>query len=415
MLNRLIVSVSVALICGCTSITGAKGPPTSLHSQQVTYATQAVLGKCPSGSQQDADLRAAGVSDALGASIIAQGVNRIGAAIKAAAGPETRQILIRRNVELSAREPFGPCLIVARGWYHKEDTDKPAYQSTDGSGFKYDKTMAALFHEIGLPLATTPDFFFEGILKKSTDETASTLAPIYAFLATPIASNFLRPSKARRVLVSFAVTSPGKAANLVKGQGSTVVLGNLQPPKGKSFPTDSPYLETKIECRKNCGGSFAQRMRSIYESEWFSIKLSKEPSPMTLQVLVSETRGASAFLKFVSDVFGDAQKDLVTELQETFVSSRGELADETKQAAEETAANNYDNAYAAAIGALSACVDAPTDAAKIAAAKVAIRNFNKAARASNKNDGIYFTEEEIDSLKLNEDMSGPCQTLLSKL
>jgi len=51
----------------------------------------------------------------------------------------------------------------------------------------------------------------------------------------PITFNFLHPTTEYSVLLSFAFTTPSHAADLTKGQGSTIVLGRFSAGTSKNL------------------------------------------------------------------------------------------------------------------------------------------------------------------------------------
>ena len=156
--------------------------------------------------------------------MVAKGVSRIGAAIKAAGEAETRQVVVSRNIELSSAG-MPRCLVVARGWFHpKRPEAGAAYARSEDTAFDYDADPSFIRGQ-GLWLAATPDFYFEGRFKPSHNEAALALQPVYVYRGEPIATHTLRRSTARGTVLSFAISKPSKAKDLGKGQGATVVLG----------------------------------------------------------------------------------------------------------------------------------------------------------------------------------------------
>ena len=196
------------------------------------------------------------------------------------------------------------CWSRAAGFTRRLTGTSPTYVRDPQSRFAFDDAIANLQSD-GLWLAATPDFFLEARFDASTDGSLLTLAPVYSYFASPIASQALRPGDERSVLVAFALSRPDKSPNLAKGQGATLVLGRMSPRTGRDYPRGD--LRT---CRGDCDANAGFILRSPYESDWFTIPLSEELQPLTLQVLVSETRSASAFLEFVSAVFGDVEDAL---------------------------------------------------------------------------------------------------------
>jgi hypothetical protein len=390
--KTVLIVLLVQAVSACTTVAGSKGTPEALAGT-VYYGTHATIGKCPSDEAES------GILAAIGASIVAKGVSRIGAAIKAAANAETRQVVIRRNIELSNKQGLGPCLLLARGWFYEDRSriGTRSYQKSEDSVFDYDSNFSSL-HRQGLWLAATPDFFFEGKLIPSEDESALSLTPAYAYMGRPITSSWLRPGTARSILVAFAFTKPAKAADLSKGQGSTVVLGRFEANTKKNYSTDKVKLFTCDQAACSDNSAFAQRIRGPYESEWFSVPLTEKVQPLTLQALVSETRSASKFLGFVSEVFADVERDLATQLQQALVPSIGAAAEVSEQTAAENALNEFEGKYADALGKLAACTANGSDLTKISAAKAAMRTANQKARAANVAEP--FTQAKIDAIEL---------------
>lgn len=370
-----VVTLLAMVSAGCTTITGSKGRPAGIPAGAV-YDTQAILSTCPS------DANAQSIPAAIASAVVAKGVSRIGAAIKAAGEAETRQVVVSRNIELSS-EGMPPCLVVARGWFHsKRPAAGAGYVGSDGTAFDHDADPSFIRGQ-GLWLAATPDFFFEGRFKASLNKAALTLQPVYVYRGEPIATHTLRRGTARGTVLSFAISKPSKAKDLGKGQGATVVLGTLETNTERTFETSDKALFT-CDGGPCEGDDFKLRLRGIAESDWFAIPLPDAPEPMTLQVLVSETRGASAFLKFVGEVFSDVEDELTTALQRELIPTVGDAADEADQTAEENALSAYEKALAEAYSKLAACAEAGTDAARAAAAKAAMRTANQKARAINR-------------------------------
>lgn len=410
--HSLLALFFAGMLGACASMSAGSDKPDKLKTadQPFVYDTRAAIGSCPG------DVGEAFGIETIGTAIISQGVNRIGAAIKAAAAEETKQVLVRRNLEVSKGETFGPCLLVARGWYYDATMpDEDRVYVGDRSDFRYAAKIDSI-QRSGLPLAGNPDFFFEARFITAQDKSATTLEPIFAYLDEPISKSWIRRSKSRRVMVNFALSEVGKPANFSKGQGSTMVLGKLESGTPRVFPSGSSAL-VGITCESAAGCTIddaKQIMRNSYESDWFSLALPSKPKPMTLQVLVSETRSASAFWKFVSDVFGDIDESLTTDLQQALIPSTGAAAEEEDKAGKEALNTAYDQAYAKASTSLAACIAAPMDVSKASEARVALRALNKAARALEKEEP--FSEYDINSINLQSGSFGSdCTTLAGSL
>ena len=379
MYRAVLIPIVLISVQACTTVTGSRGAPSGVPATAV-YMTQAVLGRCPSLADQ------AELATTVAATAIATGVSRIAAAIRAAADEETRQVIARRNIEVS-RRGFGPCLLIARGWFleARSTINGKTYRKAPASTFKHDEGISRI-HQQGLLLASTPDFFFEGRFKTSSDKSVMSLQPIYAYLGTPIVTNSLNSNGDRNILVSFAVTKATKSADLTKGQGSTVILGKLETNAGKSFVTNESDLFTCDQKPCSAAKSPQLRIRGPQESEWFGTQVSEEAQPMTLQALVSETRGADEFLSFIGEVFGGVSDELTERLQASLIPSVGDAEAESRRTEAENALSAYESAYADALLKLDDCLAGDPSPARAAAAKVAMRVANQKARAVQKTE-----------------------------
>ncbi|WP_148291414.1 hypothetical protein [Brevundimonas abyssalis] len=276
---------------------------------------------------------------------------------------------------------------------------------------------------MGLYLAATPDFFFEGVVRSTEDGSFHAIAPVRVTLDAPLRSNPLRSNR-RSVLVSFAVGQAGSALDIQK-TGATVVLGEIAPGELVEFDQDGCVAElwwridgeqrTQIadDCTRSALSESRPRPETLYathrshfESEWFSAPLSAEMRPMTLMALVSETRRPSAFLTYVADVFGAVESGLTTELQRALIPRVG-------LAASEAEANAYDTAYGAAGAALRECVATPEDPAKRAAARNRLRDFLRTARQGGQ--AATDMSAHVNSITLNGTTAAPCEDALTAL
>lgn len=411
-----ILAMGSTLAACAPHIAGSERPPADIASSNVYYDTQTIVGPCAT------DAEALPLVAAVASAIIAQGVNRIGTAIKSAAETETKIVTARRNVELRRGKGLGPCVTVVRGWFYRTTPTYPG--ATDPSPFHNDTRSSwterdnpSRFWRWGLFMASTPDFYFQGRIVASTDGAAYTVLPVTAFLDRPISNTPLRPSGTRSVLVSFAFSEVGKSVDLQKGGGTTMVLGRMQPGKPLRFEDVSCYSSgsggTLARSTTACpaAGSFDTLVRSPFESDWFSVALDdKRSRPMTVQALVSETRSPSQFLAFVGDVFADTKGALTDRLQQAAIPAVGEAADETELAATEKAASEADAAQGKAITDAKACVAAPDDGAKRAAARVSLRAYVTAARKASR--ATTLTAAMIDAVTTNGTDPAPCQAAL---
>lgn len=391
-------------------------PPSVLAAPEVMYGTQVVTGRCIGDAE-------AGLLAALVGAGIARGVNRIGDVLTAAAAEETKVVLARRNIEVrKSKFGLGDCILIARGWFYRK---RPVFSNEGPESTFFVDSNSAFPHpandlwRVGLNLAATPDFFFQGKIGTSTDGSSYTVLPYEATLDRPISSTELRPSDKRRVLVSFAINDAGKGVDLSKGgPGTTLVLGTMRPGVRLTFPEGRcvvHYVGNTPTPVEDCpeAGKFDLLMRSTFESEWFNVTLTEKAKPMILQAAVSETRSASAFLGFVAAVFGDVKGNVTSELQEALISSSREAAEDVELSAEEKAQNDYDNAYSKAVSDLKACVAAPADTSKRTTARAALRSLIGAARKADAE--VSVTTTDVEAISVRGTTGDACQTVLNKL
>lgn len=409
---------AAVILSGCAPhIAGIERPPAPLVPPDVYYDTQAVVGPC------DASAESVVILSAIAAAVIAQGVNRIGDAIKAAGETETTVVTANRNIEINQRG-LGPCVTVVRGWFYRAP---PSYDPASPFSFNpkshWPHEQAAeiqAYWRAGLFLASTPDFYFQGRIVSSTDKTSYTVLPVQASLDKPISSTMLRGG-ARSILVSFAFTEAGKPADLQKGGGSTIVLGRMEPGELITFSSANCFASgtggelTPTHPIGKCpdAGKFDTLIRSPFESEWFSVLLSDKSKPMTLQALVSETRSPSQFLAFVGDVFGATKSQLTDKLQRELIPSVGDDAAEADLSAKEKLDNEADAAQGKAITDLKNCVATPADAAKRLTARSSLRSYIQAARKAKRPSKV--TTALIEAIMPSESTTAACQNALSTL
>lgn len=429
MRSVLALSTIILLLSGCAHVAGSKGPPKELGGENVYYGTQVAVGKCPESPE-------GGVFAVVAASAIAKGVSRVGDAIKAAGAKKTVTTLANRNVELRTSAGIGNCIIVARGWFHRNipayrDPPAPssAYYANPKSAFPAkDAQMARTFWRMGIYIAASPDFYFKGNLINSTSKSAYTVFPREATMDEPISSNILRPSDKRHVLVAFALSDAGSSADLEKASGTTIVLGAMEPGKlisyafepcqawDSSYPNPAIAEITKVP-QPTCviGGDFDILTRSPFESNWFKVEASDKPKPMLLQALVSETQSPSKFLEFVGEVFSDSSKSITDELQKSWIPSLAQAEEDAEKAAEAKALKEYDTALAKAFTDLSACVDKPTDIAKRISARISVREALASANKVSPPPSVLTRNIDPASIKNEDGTKDACEAIANLL
>lgn len=326
-------------------------------------------------------------------SVIATGVNRIGTALEEAAKARTDSALAQRNILLSNRGALGPCVFVARGWFHVGG-------GSGGALGKFDKDDEAL-RSLGLNLAAEPDFYFEGLVYAANNRTAYTIAPVRTWFGEPQVSNRIRGDQ-RSISVSFAFVPLGKPIATTTG-GTTVVIGSME--------AGEERLSTPVWCARALGGSAGNDCTGSEtdaygfilgqdQSEWFTVALTPDLQPMTLAALVTETRDASAFLGFVAAVFKKNEASIASEMDGALIPSVRDANRETEQTAREAAEGQYDGAWSKANVALTACNAQGSAAATWLTARTELRTFIQIGRRAERT--VAPLEAALNGIRLDD-------------
>jgi hypothetical protein len=420
-MTKLAIIICIGLtMAGCAQSAARRERPADLAASNVYYDTQVSMGRC---NQQ---AHVAPLLAAIATSIVTQGVNRIGNALRAAASESKANVLARRNIELAAGG-MGECVVVMRGWFFR-DPERQLGQMRPvrpGELDVFSPEQLSPLHEMGLYPAAAPEFYFEGALVPNSNGSSYLIVPVRAGISRPLISNSLR-SDGRHVAINFAFVKGG-ADEISGGGGSTVTLGELRPGEIARFGPDfcqiavrqasgNPPTERVTDTTgaglddcptpRNLAAGALRIIHSPAGSEWFSIDLSPTLQTMTLLANVTEVNNASAFLTFLADIFKDNQQAIATDLSDRILP-----ATNTQLAQRDTARTTYDRELVEVEAAVRACVGEPGDPAKRLAARVAVREFLAAARSAEMPEiaGI------ADVIPLRSDASAQCQQVLAAL
>ncbi|WP_162600042.1 hypothetical protein [Azospirillum sp. TSH58] len=357
-----------------------------------------------------------GVLAAIGASAISQGVNYLGQALTDAASERTWKVFASRNFETS-KDNFPRCVQIARGKFltspskHALDTlpEWSGHRANDAEGatWKVDQRKAVI--DNGLWLAERPDFFFEGIFRASSDNSALTIEPVVVMLDEPIGTRLLRTGQSRQVAVFMSLHAPGSDPSLEKAPAATIKVGGISRQEPRMF-------RTSVDARED-GISSAVSMP--FESPWFQLSKTDAVKPMTASVLVTETESASEFIAFLGRVLNDqtVKTKTTTALQELVIPERRQAAEQSERQQEVTANNEADTKFADAIIKLRACSAATTRVEESAAAALtAMRDANIKARIAGRNEP--FRPEHFSRINLTAGppaIVGSCGAALSSV
>ena len=412
-LLTLIISL---LTTGCAHFASDASPPKEL-SGDVLYDTQVILGACAPGAESG--LLAAG----LASSLIKVGVNRIGEAIKSAAGTET--VFADARTTLEVRSKIGPCITVSRGWFYRTDprTSGSVFALDKSKGWPHDEGASKEYWSRGLFIASVPDFFFQGAIITSYDGTKLAIRSLQALLNEPIKTKALRGQE-RVVSVFFALGE--QEADLRKSPGTSLKIGKLKPGEAAKFTPfkctfwkDAKVTSEAASCpledkndKDQLPPEFISYSRDV--SQWFAIGGTPDKlKPMQLTALVTETIDESEFLKFVGEVYADATPAIVTAAQQEFIPPVGQAA-ETKELEEKKKfGNSFDEAYGIARKALTKCAQNPGDSDLNIAARKSLRDFVLAAQQLGRRSGLDLGA--ADTIPLQGDAGKACLDLSAKI
>jgi hypothetical protein len=360
------------LLSGCTHMATDQSPPTLLSTvaNKVYYDTQAVLGACPPDVE-------AGAAPIIAKAIVAEGINRIGTALTAAADAQSEAILSQRNIEVKTDKGIGSCLMIARAWFYREfplATAQNLMPISSPEGWSFGLNDYAPMWDAGLFLAGRPDFFFAGRIVRSTDQSKYSVRPSLAFLALPMNRNGIR-TDVRYVTVALAI---GEArTDMSTAPGTTMTLGKLTPDKMVRFPKINCAASGVSGNQRDCNQAGDLVIYQPYLSEWFTVTATTTRKPMLLQTLVTETREASQYLKFVATIFNEptVKTALTSAAQAGLISSVRREAAEVKFSADNKLENEAIDKLSTAKDALDLCTADPTSTSARMTARKALGEF----------------------------------------
>ncbi|PMY41461.1 hypothetical protein C1Y35_07710 [Pseudomonas sp. GW456-L14] len=252
-------------------------------------------------------------------------------------------------------------------------------------------------------LTGQPGFLFEAQIMPSEDKKAFSIRPAIATYFAPIDTRFLRPSKDRNIALFFSFTPPGTKPTLESNPSATVLVGAMQSWTTRKYAVD--------------GSS-----PSVYESPWFTLSREDASNALTLSVLMTETQGEQAFLKFIGSVLTEptvvaaANADLANRL----IPAEREASRNTDQNNYIAAVNKRDDAYLQYREKITACANAQdADARRKAAkeAKEAMAGYIKADQEAKPAKG-EISPGLVDSIHVDGDSSAlqsKCKSLANGL
>jgi hypothetical protein len=350
------------------------------------YQTQVAIGQCVFKPEQPEAAVLGAIAAALLTSAISQGVNYVGKAIAESAKETNDRVTAARNVEVT-KDTFGPCLQIIRGWFYRgfanEAQSKETIEQAEKTWARASERMAidegklTQLWQRRMWLAAQPDFLFEAEVVPSSennpDQQALVFNPVYARLNAPISTSWLR-SKAREVAVFVAFHEVGSDPAAPDNAAGGMALGKLEPNLDRQFPPAPSDMTNTPN-------------RGADESKWFTLSVGESKKPMTITALVTEHQEAQPFLQFVADVFNGATAPISTELQQAIVPTLRQKAEESEQAAAESARGNYEDSLAKALASATTCAAGVTDPVGTSSdIRGQVRTLNKSARAAGKSE-----------------------------
>lgn len=390
--------IGVTLLAGCSHQT-----PQVISQAGPVSELQVSIGECmtvlpPTVPPAEEGTKVLG--EAVAKVLISSGVNYLGQAATKAGEAKTWPIQGSRNFQAPGAT-FPRCIQVVRGRFHTEGATAAGWELPPNS--KWPAETKSQFDQRGIYLAEMPDFLFEAQIVPSADNNAFALRPAVATYLSPIATRFLRPSKERNIALFFAITPPGTNPTMKNNPSATVLVGAMEPWTTRKYAIDS-------------------KPSSVYESPWFTIGTKDTYQSLTLTVLMTETQGEQAFLKFIGSVLteptvvaaanADAQDRLISSVHRA-----NQDADDRAKIDAETA---RDAAYALYAEKITACANEPDVASRRAfarEAKVAMGDYVKAEEGLKSPKGA-ISWGLIKTIEVDGDSSAlqaRCKALAGKL
>ena len=406
----LLTAIAVTSGCAARSYREDGPAPATGH---VSYQTQIAIGKCVFKPKEESAALAA-IATALLTSAITTGVNYVGKAIEESARQTDDRVSASRNLEVS-KDNFGPCILIARGWFHRgfDDAEKgwSAFERAtwvaDASG-AIDRNKLRNLWQHRMWLAAQPDFIFEAeIIPAVSDRECPGAQPR---LRTPRCTHqpgdaaAIALPRGRRIRSVARCRRGAQRAEQCCGRN-----GNRTPrPRRRTSVSAQRYALARVEHHPNRDPN-----RGSDKSEWFKVALGADKKPMTITALVTEHQDAELFQQFVADVFNGAKPAIITELQNAAVPALRARAVESAQVATEAAANQYEAALADLLAATSACASTISDPVSTATdIRAKLRTFNKTARAMSEKE---FPERSVPLSANPHKVSQGCVKLRTEL
>jgi hypothetical protein len=240
-----------------------------------------------------------------------------------------------------------------------------------------------------------PDFLFEAQIVPSEDKKAFAIRPAIATYLSPIDTRFLRPSKDRNIALFFAITPPGTKPTLDDNPSATVLVGAMQPWTTRKYAVDG-------------------KSPSVYESPWFTFGREDASKSLTLTVLMTETQGEQAFLKFIGSVLSEPTVVAAAnaDLQNRFVPSVRQANRKEAELAEIAAENARDTSFLKYAEKITACANEQDVAARRVLATEAKQAMEEYVEAEK---GLASPKQEISAgLIMTINVGGDSSSLQSR-
>lgn len=341
--GTMLLTALVLVSCASVQPTQADATikPVSISDTRVVHSNDCVFGL--------PDKKRSAIAVAIGGQLLASGIkiglNKFGAALRAAGSEKTFTTIRSANIDYDPSRPPA-CIYIVQGEFLVDGTSaaREFLELTDGSP-KCEVPWAAEFStvartlraaksycvarklvESGIFLSGTPEFFFEAKVKMSSNNTAMQLEASALHVTKHLDPSL--NSKGATIVVSYAIGDPGSAAPDIGAATVTQMpLGRLKAP-------------TKLFFTGGAGPA----------APWLSLSSAnqKGAEPRVIWAARSETRDPQEFLLFLADVFDDSKESVTSSLQQSLISSERLKSDLATASARATAANTAEAKWALA-------------------------------------------------------------------
>jgi hypothetical protein len=376
----------------------------------------AIHGDCtffnhPNNANKNSD-----VITAVGSALISSAVSAVGNALKAAASSKQATASARTQLVLSTNEAQSlRCVHIARGEFGTATTTPQLPEWATGTFYG---AIVGTFRTSGIEIIREPNFFAEiAILTHSKTGTARAV-PVIVDFNEPQFRRWLRPSTKRSTTLSFTLKTPDGQKRDPGTVSFDLNLGTFEAGNTRAFASPTDLCSTRSAphfvadgCEERAANYFDDRV-FLVQSRSFVPAISENAIAWDLEVALTEVQGASAAVKFASDLYEKNSGDIEKELRVALLESEREKAERAEATELSAQTANYARALREAVAALDACIKDPS----IASGMSAFSKVTAAQLATPEDVPLQFgTVAALLVLTENNKIKSECEAIKGRL